>query len=102
MGVGTADAAKEDAPSGFRMAFEQTIRRGPLVGVDLEVFRFGIDGDVLVGLFLHVNLRAYHTVKDFIGPFGDFCGVIRHNRLGVKPGVVPVARAVPGILSGGS
>jgi hypothetical protein len=82
MSVGASDAAKKDAAPSFWMSFQKAIRRGPLVGVDFEVFRFGIDGDVLAGVFLHVDLRAYHAVEDFVGSFGKFCGVIRHDRLG--------------------
>jgi hypothetical protein len=82
MGVGTGDATKEDPPAGFRVAFEQAIRGGPLVGVDFEVFCFGINGDVFVGFFLHVDLRTYHAVKDLVGSFGELRGVIGHDRLG--------------------
>ena len=82
MGIGTANAAKEDTSPGFRMAFEQAIRRSPLVSVDLEVFRFGVDGDVLLGLVLDIDLRTYHTVENFVRSFGEFCGFTRHVFLG--------------------
>lgn len=82
MGVATADAAKEDTPPGFRMAFKKAIRRGPLVGINFEILRFYVDGDVFMGFFLDVDLRAYYSVEDFVGSFSEFRGFIGHVILG--------------------
>ena len=82
MGIGTANAAKEDTSPGFRMASEQAIRRSPLVSVDFEVFRFSVDGDVLLGLVLDIDLRTYHTVENFVRSFGELCGFTRYVFLG--------------------
>jgi hypothetical protein len=81
MSVRAADAAKKDAAPSFWMSFQKAIRRGPLIGVDFEVFRFGIDGNVLGGVFLHIDPRAYHAIEDLVGLFGEFFGFVRHDFL---------------------
>jgi hypothetical protein len=53
------------------MALEEPIRRRPLIGIDLEVFCFRVDSDVLAIVFVF-NLGTNHALENFLPAFGEF------------------------------
>ena len=54
----------------LRSALNQSVERGPLVAVYLEVFARKVDDDVLLGFLLHVYVRAHLALKNVITALG--------------------------------
>jgi len=71
MGDPTPHPSEPDSPSGLRMVLEEPIRRRPLIGIDLEVFCFRVDSDVLAIIFLF-NLGTNYALEDLLPAFGEF------------------------------
>ena len=54
----------------LRSALNQSVERGPLVAVYLEVFARKVDDDVLLGFLLHVYVPAHLALKNVITALG--------------------------------
>ncbi len=72
MGKAATDTAKEDASLSFRVAFEQTIGRGPLVGIDLEILGLDVNRNVFVRFLLDVDLRPDNPFEHLVASPGKF------------------------------
>src|SRR5947199_9039042 len=67
-GIGSADQPEPDL--GLRVAGEQPMRGGNLVGVGLEGTRLDIDGNELAGI-LCAETRSYLALIDLVAPPGE-------------------------------
>jgi len=69
------------------------IQRGPLVGIDLEILGFNVDGNEFLGLLFNVDPGTDDSFKDFIPPLGEFRCFSRHGIVeGCGQGLVPPLR----------
>jgi hypothetical protein len=67
----TANPTEPDPPLGVRVALQQALSSGSLIGIDLEVFGVDVDGDVLVGVFVF-DLTLHHPFEDVLSALGEF------------------------------
>ena len=72
-----------DLPPCLRMAFEETIHSGKLIGIDLEILGLSVDGDVLVILFL-LDLSPHDALENLLPAFGEFGCFFGHVRDGFE------------------
>jgi hypothetical protein len=72
VGKTATDTAKENASLRFRVAFKQSIRRGPLVGVDLKILGLDIDRNVFVRFLLNVDMGTDNPFEHLVASPGKF------------------------------
>jgi hypothetical protein len=71
VGKPAPDATKKDASPRVRASVEKMIQRGPLVGIDLEILGFNVDGNEFLGLLVDIDLGADDSFEDFIPALGE-------------------------------
>ena len=71
MGGPASHPSEPDSPPGLRMAFEEAIQRGKLIGVNLEVFGLGVDSHVLV-ILLILDVGTHDPFENFLPGLGEF------------------------------
>jgi hypothetical protein len=81
------DATKPDPSLCFGVPFHQSLRRGTLIGIDLEILGLDIDGDVLVIVFI-LDLGANDPLEYLLTAFGELRCFFGH---GSGAGCVTVA-----------